>query len=153
MRGTRSAFRRGLSTGLLLRWIQCSRLPRQRNVARQAPKAKTVQAPSTRAVRPCSQAPAASEEANESGRKTERRPCAIHLSGNTAAITCMNLGIVGKRKKTPEIICRDRNGNCTTAAAERAFGARRLYAMPASEHAVMPSVTTQARVAQRAGLS
>ena len=50
-------------------------------------------------VRPVSQLPATSRVAKESGRKTERAPCVIHLSGNIAATCCIQYGRSVKIKK------------------------------------------------------
>ena len=105
-------------------------------------------APRTRAVRPSSQLPAGSAAAIASGRKTERSPWAIHLSGKNAATVCIHEGISLNWKKTPEMNCSSNANGVTVAYADRPFLARLDSAMPSSVQDADPRAATQAKVSQ-----
>ena len=116
---------------------------------RTAPGPTTHQAPSTSATRPSSQVPAGSPAASASGRNTERRPCAIHLSGKTAATVCIQLGQLAEQEEDAgdELQHAARTG-VTVAEADRPFFARLETAIPSSVQAAEPRTVTQAKVSQ-----
>ena len=92
--------------------------------------------------------PAGSCAARTSGRNTERRPCAIHLSGKNEAIVCIQVGTWLNWKKTPEMNCSTSAIGVTIADAERPFFARLETAMPSRVQDADPSTATQAKVTQ-----
>jgi hypothetical protein len=106
-------------------------------------------AASTRAVRPCSHAPATSAAAACSGRNTERIPWVIHFSGNNAATCCIHPGSSGKAKKTPEKNCRTTANADTAVVTDVALPGRVDAATPSTVPASAPSASTQAKVSQR----
>src|SRR4051794_31391089 len=102
----------------------------------------------TRATLPGSHAPAGSEEASCSGRKTEGRTWAVELSGKSAAMCWSQGGTCENWKKTPEMNCSTRAIGVMIAEAERPFFARLETAMPSSVQAAEPSRVTQTKVSQ-----
>ena len=83
------------------------------------------------------------------GRNTDRRPCAIHFSGKTAATRCSQGGTLVNGMNTPEMNSSTTTGRVMTGDALRAERGTLLTAMPSSEHAAQPSMQTQAKVHQR----
>ncbi len=88
---------------------------------------------------------------SSSGRKTDRSPWHIHLSGNSAATCCIQVGRSVKTKNTPEMNWSTRATGVTTAEPLRAVRASDEIAMPHRVHAVTPSTATQPKVSHFAG--
>ena len=93
-------------------------------------------------VRPVSQLPATSRVANESGRKTDRAPWVIHLSGNIAATCCIHCGRSVKIKKTPLKNCRTMTTGETTAEAPRPDFGTLENAIPRTVEQALPRISS-----------
>ena len=102
-------------------------------------------------MRPKKPLPAGSAAAIESGRNTDRSPCAIHLSGKTAATVCIQVGISLNWKKTPEMNCSTRAIGMITAVALLPLRGTPLRAMPRMADVATPSTKTQANVNHLSG--
>ena len=110
----------------------------------------THHAPSTSATVPSSNEPPGSRAPKLSGRKTERSPWHIHLSGKIAATCCIQVGRLVKTKNTPEMNWSTSATGVTTAEPLRAVRASDEMAMPQSVQAVTPRTETQANVSHLA---
>src|SRR6185312_13392597 len=82
------------------------------------------------------------------GRKTERRPWHIHLSGNSPPIDCRNGLSWLNGKNTPETNCRIRNGGRVTALAVRPSFTQPPSRIPRAAQVARPRVKTHSRVNQ-----
>ena len=96
-------------------------------------------------VRSVSHVPATSRSANESGRKTERIPCVIHLSGKIAATCCIQPGKSVKTKKTPLKNCRIITTGETTADAPLPLLGTAAKAIPRAVDAALPKIMSHVK--------
>src|SRR5690606_4884516 len=110
-------------------------------------------AASAAAVVPACRAPDGSATANASGRKTDRIPCASHLSGNSDDRSIIQPGSWLTEKNTPDVNCSTSSGVTTTALADRPDRGTDEYATPHTAPVAVPSTNTHANVAHRAGSS
>ena len=98
-----------------------------------------------------SQLPATSAAAKESGKKTDRIPWVIHLSGNIAATCCIQAGRSVKTKKTPLKNCKMMTTGETTADALRPLLGITEKAIPSEVDAALPRIMSQVKLNHFAG--
>ncbi len=106
---------------------------------------------SIRATVGSSQEPAGSAARAASGRRAERRPCAIHLRGKTEAIFWTTAGSELSGNIAPEVTSSPITGSMISASASRGFGSTAPRAAPSGTTASNPSALTHSSVSQPPG--